>query len=160
VWSYHNSTDFILGIIDLSRSVLLHDVGEKMSDFLQNIFTQVLHGVNWPLVFYVLFGLFALFIARLIGILPSHILLGLLHEVIGLFVNPEISRTSIDGALTVALILITVLVGIYCFLLEVPGFLSIFVKGIEGDGQPIFLLVTMVFMLVIGGILSLFVTRR
>ena len=131
-----------------------------MNESLQHIVTEVTNGVNWLLVFYILFGLFVLFIARLIGISPPHILRDLLHEVIILFSSPKISRTAIDGALTVALILITILVGIYCFMLEVPGFLSIFVKGIEGEGQPLFLLVAMVFMLVIGGILSLFVTRR
>ena len=127
---------------------------------INTILQQIVDGVNWVVVFYVLFALGVLYVAHRIGISPPHLLRDLTHEIVLLLTRPEISRTTIDASITLALIVITILVGLYCFMHEMPNALSIFTKGVEGEGQPVFLFIIMVFMLIVGGILSLFVTRR
>jgi hypothetical protein len=131
-----------------------------VTEVIDAVIKQIVNGVNWVTVFYIIFGLTALYIARLIGISPPHLLRDLLREVVELFTLPQMSRTAIDGAITLALIIMTIVVGLFCFMETVPSFLSIFVAGVEGKGQSVLFFIFMVFMLVIGGILSLWTTRR
>lgn len=115
--------------------------------------------IAWPVVFYVLVALFVLWILRRLDLSPLHLLREMVHEIVGLLRQPGLTRRNIDGALTVAFLIFTLVVLIVTMLHEVPDFLSIFKIGVETEGQPIYLLVFMLLLTAIVGILSLHVTR-
>jgi hypothetical protein len=130
-------------------------------DTLHQIFVKVAEGVNWPLVFYILFGLFALgVLVRWVKLSPVHIAIEILKEIIGVLQLQGLTRTTIDGVITVALIVFTAVVLLFLQMRELPEFLSIFQKGVEGEGQSILLFVFMTFLTAVTTILSLVVTRR
>ena len=116
-------------------------------DTLHQIFVKVADGVNWPLVFYILFGLFALAVlVRWVKLSPVHIAIEILKEIIGVLRLQGLTRTTIDGAITISLIVFTAVVLLFLQMRELPEFLSIFQRGVEGDGQSILLFMFMVFV--------------
>ena len=132
-----------------------------MMDTLENILAKLADGVNWPVVFYILFGVFVLgVLVRWVKLSPAHIAIEILKEIVGVLRLQGLTRTSIDGATTIALIVFTAFVLLFSVMRELPDFLTIFGRGVEGEGQSILLVIFMVFITALTTILSLLVTRR
>ena len=128
---------------------------------LNQILTKVIDGVNWPLVFYILFGLFSLgVLVRWVKLSPVHIAVEILKEIIAVLRLQGLTRTAIDGAITIAMIVFTSVVLLFFEMHELPEFISIFKRGVEDNGQSISLLILMVLVTALTAILSLLVTRR
>jgi hypothetical protein len=128
---------------------------------LNQILTKVIDGVNWPLVFYILFGLFSLgVLVRWVKLSPAHIAVEILKEIIAVLRLQGLTRTAIDGAITIAMIVFTSVVLLFSEMHELPEFISIFKRGVEDNGQSISLLILMVLVTAFTAILSLLVTRR
>jgi hypothetical protein len=127
---------------------------------LEKILQKIADGVNWPVIFYVLFGLLVLWIlVRWLHLSPVHIAIDVLKEITSVLARRDVTRTSIDGAVTIAMILFTAVTLLVVEMRELPEFLSIFRAGAETEGQPIFLVAFMIFMTSLTAILSLLVTR-
>lgn len=130
-------------------------------DTLHEIVGKVADGVNWPLVFYILFGLFALgVLVRWVKLSPVHIAIEIVKEITGVLRLEGLTRTTIDGAITIALAVYTGIALLVLEMRELPEFLSIFHKGVEGKEQSILLCMFMIFVTAVTVILSLVVTRR
>jgi type II secretory pathway component PulF len=71
-----------------------------------------------------------------------------------------VGRLAPVGAITIALIVFTAVVLLFLQMRELPEFVSLFQRGVEGDGQSILLFTFMVFVTAVTTILSLIVTRR
>jgi hypothetical protein len=130
-----------------------------MKGALNAVLLQVLHGVNWPIIFYLLFALMVLWVLRQLGLSPAHLAIEIVQEVIGVLTRPGSTRVNIDGAITIASI---VFVGFTIMALEIHELsevMSIFRAGVEAHWQPLYLIVLLIFAGTLAGILSLWATR-
>jgi hypothetical protein len=115
-------------------------------------------GVNWPIVFYIAFGVVMLIaLVRLANLSPVHIAVEIIKE-IGEVLPGQVSRTAIDGALTLALIAFTAVVVLITLMHELPEILRFLNVGAETPDQFIYLIIFMVIATVITAILSLLIT--
>jgi hypothetical protein len=69
---------------------------------------------------------------RWVKLSPAHTAIEILKEIIEILRLQELTRTSIDGATTIALIVYTAVVLLFLEMRELPDFLAIFQKGVEG----------------------------
>jgi hypothetical protein len=115
-------------------------------------------GVNWPIVFYIAFGVVMLIaLVRLANLSPVHIAVEIIKE-IGEVLPGQVSRTAIDGALTLALTAFTAVVVLITLMHELPEILRFLNVGAETPDQFIYLIIFMVIATVITAILSLLIT--
>ena len=80
-------------------------------------------------------------------------------EEIGKVLHGQISRTAIDGALTLALIAFTALIVLTATMHELPEMMKVLKGGIEDANQFICLIMFMVCVTVIAALISLLITE-
>lgn len=125
----------------------------------EHVVHDIVYGVDWALVFYVILALFVLEITvKRFGLSPIHAVFRLFSEVLEIFKGG--SRVAVDGGLTLAMILFTMITVIFFSMHEFIEQLEILKKGVEAVGQPWWLVVMMIFWTGLVGILSLVVTRK
>jgi hypothetical protein len=125
---------------------------------LQEILDSLAKGVNWPVVFYIAFGVLMLIaLVRLANLSPPHIAIEIIKE-IGEVLRGQVSRTAIDGAITLALIAFTAVVVLITLMHELPEILRFLNVGAETPDQFVYLIIFMVIATIITAILSLKIT--
>jgi len=129
-----------------------------MINYIQN---QIAYGVNWVVIFYIVFGTVVLgIIIKWCGLSPTHIARETIKEIGQIFTSKSITRMSIDGALTFALISFTAIVLIISSVHELGDYVSLLRTGVEKEGQASLLAIFMIFWTSIMGITSLIITDR
>jgi hypothetical protein len=135
-----------------------------MTELLKYIAQQVVYGVRWDFVFYILFGLFSLgVLVRWVKLSPIHIAIEIFKEILGALGLKGMTRTNIDGAVTISFVFFSLLALLSAKMQELPdflAFLAIFRRGVESQEQSLLLFLFMVFMTLFTMIVSLILTRR
>lgn len=127
---------------------------------IDKILNSIVDGVSWPLVFYVFLAILAVgIVVKLLRLSPVEAAKELVAEVAKITSQP-VTRTGIDGALTISMILFTLIVLLVTLAQELPEILSMLKGGVETNSQSLFLLVFMICATGIAGLLSLLITRR
>jgi hypothetical protein len=122
------------------------------------IWNSLADGVNWPVIFYIAFGVLMLIaLVRLANLSPAHIAIEIIKE-IGEVMRGQVSRTAIDGAITLALIAFTAVVVLVTLMHELPEILRFLNVGAETPDQFIYQIIFMVIATIITAILSLLIT--
>ena len=125
---------------------------------INHILTEIVYGVNWAVIFEVIFGVAILgVVTRYFGLSPIHITRFLIEEIGKTVRSQDVTRTSIDGVLTSALSLFSFIVLIIS-IHELGSTVSLLQTGVEREGQAPILFIFMVFWTSIVGVVSLLIT--
>jgi hypothetical protein len=128
-------------------------------NILTKIGNSLADGVNWPVVFYFILGVAALYVLSACVDLSLPNVVGKLAAEITKIFSRRASRTAIDGGLTFSLIIFTLIVLLSMKMREVPEMLAVFKLGVEDKFQSSILFIFMVCITVITGIISLLITE-
>jgi hypothetical protein len=126
---------------------------------LTKIGNSLADGVNWPVVFYFILGVAALYVlAARVG-LRVRTQGGQAWNRNQEDLHGKASRTAIDGGLTFSLMIFTLIVLLSMKMRELREMLSLFNVGVDDKIQSSFLFIFMICITVITGIISLLITE-
>jgi hypothetical protein len=125
------------------------------------IIKEIVLGVNWPFVLYVVIGVIITgVIVKYYNLSPVHLAIAVMREIRQLVESPHVTRTSIDGALTIAMILFTA-AAIFVFAIDkISEVISLLRTGVEREGQPPLFVCFLIFWTSIVVIVSLVITNN
>jgi hypothetical protein len=114
--------------------------------------------MNW--ILYVLVAVFIIgVIVKLFDLSPVHLALRAGKEIIEVITNKNITRTSIDGALTIMLAVFTAACVFFLLIERLSDFVMLLAYGIDKEHQPLLFIVFLMFFDAIVVIISILVTR-
>jgi hypothetical protein len=115
--------------------------------------------VNWPMLIYVGFSVAVIVIlSRYANINPVELALNLVREIIGLVTSGKITRTGIDGGITIGLFALAAITLVVAVMRDLPEALGLFGHGPERPTELLMLIVFFVVFIAVTGIISLVVT--
>jgi hypothetical protein len=99
-------------------------------------------------------------IVRYLNLSPVHLAIRALTEIRDVITNPNVTRTSIDGGLTILMSLVTVACVFFLLIEKLSSVVLLLVSGIEKENQSLLFIVFLMFFDALVVILSLLITRR